>query len=903
MKNFTSLRLLFCSMLLAFTAGTALADDVSDELTSGSDCFGVTSTTYTTATYTGASGAVYSAQMAGQNSSIQLRSNNSNSGIVTTTSGGKRVKSISIEWEGHTASARVLDVYGSNTAYTAPSQLYSSSTQGTKIGSFKCSDGNTTLTISGDYAYIGVRSNSGALYVSKLTIVWEQEDASDTRTATTVAFGESAYTTTFGTSVTVSATVSDDESNPISGAVVKYSSSDESVATVGENDGVVITQGTGTANIIATYEGNEEYKGSEATVPLTVTYVYEHAGTVDDPFTVTEAIEKAKEIGTTANGPYYTKGVITGTPSVDLSYYNANYDIAQVDDATKTITIYRGKYLNNTNFSATDEIQDGDTVVITGNLVNYSGTTPEYAQGNYIVSLSRPGTVVLTPPTFSVESGTYEEPQSVTLSADEGLYILYTTDGTDPSWADSNGEIYTDPISVTTGVTIKAIAVNDDEVESSVSSKTYVIKPAAPTLTEGGSYAGSVDVEMTASATILYTTDGTVPSLENEASEIYDGTAVTLTTTTTVKAVAVDDYDNVSDVVSQTYTITDANTVIATYTFTDTNWTSEQGYPSRTVVSSWAVDNVVIGGDKGTGSNGPTYYTTNGGNLRTYNNSRFVVASTDGTPITSITMVCSNTTYAKVTLPEGQPGELSLDGSTYTWVPSASEKVVSVTFSGSGTSYISSITVITNNSETIGGSVSISDAGYGTYYTEQPFEVPAGMTAGIITTAGEVDADGISILTLEWKYEADSIVPAATPLIIKGAAGEYTYICKGTTAATPETNLLKGSAVATTTTGDAGDKFFMLSYGKDDKADVLGFFYGAADGAAFESAAGKCWLAVPSTTGVSGFVFFFDDITTALQNVATEATNGQAIYDLQGRRVSQATKGIYIIGGKKVMVK
>ena len=115
--------------------------------------------------------AVYAGQNAGGNSSIQLRAT-SPSGIITTTSGGK-VKKITVSWNSSTSADRTLDIYGKTSAYSATSDLYSSSsaTQGAKIGSIK--NGTTTLTVAGNYTYIGLRSNKSAMYLNSISIEWE----------------------------------------------------------------------------------------------------------------------------------------------------------------------------------------------------------------------------------------------------------------------------------------------------------------------------------------------------------------------------------------------------------------------------------------------------------------------------------------------------------------------------------------------------------------------------------------------------------------------------------------------------------------------------------------------------------------------------------------------------------
>ena len=149
---------------------------VTDVLTR--EVTGVTSTTYTTwSGKTLNSEAIYAGQSAGGNNAIQLRTTNSNSGVVTTTSGGK-VKKIKVTWQSSTSSGRTLDIYGKNTAYTAATDLYNSTNQGTKLGSIKYGT-STELEINGDYEYIGLRSNSGAMYLTEIDITWETSGSGD----------------------------------------------------------------------------------------------------------------------------------------------------------------------------------------------------------------------------------------------------------------------------------------------------------------------------------------------------------------------------------------------------------------------------------------------------------------------------------------------------------------------------------------------------------------------------------------------------------------------------------------------------------------------------------------------------------------------------------------------------
>ena len=136
---------------------------------------GVTGTSYTDwSGKTGVSGAVYAGNSAGGNSAIQLRGSD-NSGVITTSSGGK-VRKVVVVWQTSTANRRSVDFYGSHTPYTSASELYSEETQGTYLGSLVYEEGARAayeLTIKDDYEYIGFRSNKNALYLTEVEITWE----------------------------------------------------------------------------------------------------------------------------------------------------------------------------------------------------------------------------------------------------------------------------------------------------------------------------------------------------------------------------------------------------------------------------------------------------------------------------------------------------------------------------------------------------------------------------------------------------------------------------------------------------------------------------------------------------------------------------------------------------------
>ena len=166
--------------------GSVTPSSVTDVITA--DKLKATGTSYTDFSgVTISSEAVYAGNNAkNSNGAIQLRSDKSVTGIVSTTSGGKVTK-VSVEWGSGTANGRIIDVYGNTNPYTSASELYSTTSntnQGTKIGTIVYGT-STELVIDGNYPYIGIRSNSGALYLNSVSITWESgssEPAPDTYT-------------------------------------------------------------------------------------------------------------------------------------------------------------------------------------------------------------------------------------------------------------------------------------------------------------------------------------------------------------------------------------------------------------------------------------------------------------------------------------------------------------------------------------------------------------------------------------------------------------------------------------------------------------------------------------------------------------------------------------------------
>ncbi|MGN0226018.1 MAG: Ig-like domain-containing protein [Prevotella sp.] len=339
--------------LMALVCGTATAQVVSDSFTK--DLLDGSTQNYQDLSNVAlTSTARYTLNAASNKGTcFQLRSKNSNSGVVTTTSGGV-AKTVTVVWynDGSTSSAngRTIDIYGKNEPYAAVSDLYSADTQGTKIGSVVYDANATTLTASvnleGNYAYVGFRSKDGALYTESVTIDWSGE-VSETKLSAGLEFSPSNISLKVGEAFTAptftKATTAD----------VTFTSDNEAVATVDANGVITLGGEVGTANIKATSEENSEYYAGTATCKIKVyevnTYKKATAVSSDIFLLVAQRDDKtyyAYPLGETKNYGYLSSGSVTGYVGeieVDKTY-NDEFTFTAVDGGY-TIQDCYGRYL------------------------------------------------------------------------------------------------------------------------------------------------------------------------------------------------------------------------------------------------------------------------------------------------------------------------------------------------------------------------------------------------------------------------------------------------------------------------------------------------------------------------------------------------------------------------------
>ena len=146
------------------------------------------------------------------------------------------------------------------------------------------------------------------------------------------------------------------------------------------------------------------------------------------------------------------------------------------------------------------------------------------------------------------------------------------------------------------------------------------------------------------------------------------------------------------------------------------------------------------------------------------------------------------------------------------------------------------------------------------------------------------DVDGVMFNKVEGK------VPANTGLLVSGETTNVP-VCAS---ADPVTNLLVG--VTTETVKDAGTVFVLMNGSKG-----IGFYKNSN---AFTVRANSAYLPAEAveTAGARTFIGF-DDETTGIAEVNTQKEDAKRMFDLQGRKVTKTAKGLYIVDGRKVVVK
>jgi len=182
--------------------------------------------------------------------------------------------------------------------------------------------------------------------------------------------------------------------------------------------------------------------------------------------------------------------------------------------------------------------------------------------------------------------------------------------------------------------------------------------------------------------------------------------------------------------------------------------------------------------------------------------------------------------------------------------------------------------------------VTLNTSGYGTFSYATDVEIAG---ADAYTAALDVDNAKITCTKI-----ADGKVPAGAGVLLYGEASAKAYLCPASSVAALSNNNLKGTTNASGETVEKGSNtYYVLS----------GDTFVTYNGDAFS--ANKAYFEVSSGTVLArNFSIVFEDESTGISaSLMNSKKVNSEVYNLNGQRVMNPTKGLYIVNGRKVVIK
>ena len=226
--------------------------------------------------------------------------------------------------------------------------------------------------------------------------------------------------------------------------------------------------------------------------------------------------------------------------------------------------------------------------------------------------------------------------------------------------------------------------------------------------------------------------------------------------------------------------------------------------------------------------------------------------------------------------------------------------------------------------------VNISSRRFSSLYLPYDVEVPEGVSA---FTAVNVDGNNVDLYRVADRYDdtaANSIIPARTPVILyledePFTAGAYTFTyapgaeaLSDAVAEKVDAAIIFGKILQTHILCDLNTRYYKLGGKSGDTVSKMYWMYkeydsegtitnpGTDDGGYIRCSANKIYMTVAESVASNSFSMRFgiDSGTTDINEVDGENGEVKAIYDMQGRKLTEITMpGMYIVNGKKVYVK
>ena len=362
-------------------------------------------------------------------------------------------------------------------------------------GNLEIPSGGASMTWTGNTNEV-VFTISATMGFSEITVTYSAIGGTS-KVTTSLVWSADAYVATIGAENTFPTLTTD----PVDLEGVTYSSSNVAAATIAA-DGTITLVAPGTTNITASFAGNEtHYAATAASYKLTVKNSLEnavpyelHTGNLVEGDYVVFYDNNGMKAQVVSNRLSYTEYI----PEADVIYDPSADDVWHISKNGDYWTLYNAataKYAagNGTKNQAALVDNVGDAALWTAtmtdgtfefvNKMNDAASVNKNLRYNAGYGFACYGTstggalslykkvVANDAVTSPIISGNAEfvESTEVTISAEDGLKVYYTVDGTDPTNASTE---YTAPFELTATTTVKAVAY-DGEKASDIISKTF----------------------------------------------------------------------------------------------------------------------------------------------------------------------------------------------------------------------------------------------------------------------------------------------------------------------------------------------------------------------------------------------------------------------------------------------
>ena len=202
--------------------------------------------------------------------------------------------------------------------------------------------------------------------------------------------------------------------------------------------------------------------------------------------------------------------------------------------------------------------------------------------------------------------------------------------------------------------------------------------------------------------------------------------------------------------------------------------------------------------------------------------------------------------------------------------------------------YVDFLFVVTEETAEKSYTLTVGETEWATLFLDFNAAIPEDVKAYTVTAVN----DGYVTLT-----QVTGVLPAKTGIIVKAAEGNYTFSYAAEATANVEGNLLEGTVTDKNIEGEA----YVLGVVDGE----VGLYKALANGTSWKNNANKAYLPASVVPNKTVAFYGFDwDGTTGVDEMTEQRAESKEIYDLTGRRVEEITApGIYIVGGKKVLVK